>query len=101
LFEFASKKKDNDAKRKPIRKLSPKRAKQTAKYLKVRLEVLSEKPYCEVCGCPATECHHKAGRMEDKVFEKSNLLSVCRSCHERIENNKDWALANGYSENRL
>ncbi len=86
---------------KPIRKLSPRRAQQTAKYLKVRLEVLSEKPFCEVCGCAATECHHKGGRMEQKIFEKSNLLSVCRSCHQKIELNKEWALENGYSENRL
>lgn len=88
-------------KRKPIRKVSQKRAKQVAIYLKVRLEKLNEQPDCEVCGHPATECHHIGGRMEEKIHDKNNLLSVCRLCHQRIELNPEWAIKNGYSVNRL
>lgn len=86
---------------KPIRKVSHKRAKQVAIYLKVRLEKLNEQPDCEVCGHPAIEIHHKKGKIEELLYDKSNLLSVCRLCHQRIELNPEWAIKNGYSVERL
>lgn len=87
--------------RKPIRKVSKKRAKQNAVYLKVRLEHLNENPYCKVCGTSATECHHVAGRNEEMLYDKNNLISVCRTCHNRIHENVLWAKGNGYMISRL
>lgn len=85
----------------PIRKVAPKRAKQIAKYLKVRFEYLNDNPFCKVCGNSATECHHIRGKISELLHDKNNLLAVCRSCHHQIELNPDWAKERGYSANRL
>ena len=38
---------------------------------------------CEVCGCKATERHHKDGNTGNNV--RDNILIVCRSCHMKID----------------
>lgn len=42
---------------------------------------IPEDVFCEVCGQRATDCHHINGRGPDKNVI-SNLMALCRSCHE-------------------
>jgi 5-methylcytosine-specific restriction enzyme A len=49
-------------------------------------------PLCEQCEkegmtTPATEVHHKikAKDRPDLILTWTNLMSVCRSCHEKLE----------------
>lgn len=48
-------------------------------------------------GAPeATEIHHTNKRRGAMLNDQTHWLAVCRENHERIENNKAWARANGY-----
>lgn len=100
--------------RKPLPKVSKKRAVENAKYT-AKLIVFLGKPEnqkCPVTGQQTTECHHKMGRVgfADSWARINNIplllderfwLAVSRKGHERIELNPEWAKENGYSLNRL
>jgi len=89
--------------RKPIQPISDKRKKETAQYLKKRIEFL-EKPenrICPVTGKPTTEVHHKCGRVGKLYLDENYWLAVSREGHQIIELNPEWAKENGYSESRL
>lgn len=48
-------------------------------------------PLCQVCGVlPSEEVHHKIPVKVDPRLKlvPSNLLAVCRSCHERLEHGR-------------
>jgi hypothetical protein len=47
----------------------------------------------------STEVHHVAKRRGEMLNDERNWLAVCRHNHERIEQNKGWARANGYLTN--
>ena len=81
--------------------LSKRRTKQYREYSKVRKEYLEEHSYCEVCYSPATEIHHKKGKIESLLTDKNFFLAVCRNCHDWIENNPEKAKEEGYSVDRL
>lgn len=92
----------------PIKKESEKRAKENKAYKKAREEYLQEHEDCECCIQeqdqvinPATEIHHKKGRIGKRLIDKRFFLAVCRDCHEFIENNPEWAKQNGYSLQRI
>ena len=87
--------------RKPIRKVSKKRAKQNAVYLKARLEYLNEQLNCEICGNSATDIHHKKGRVEELLTDKKYFMALCRPCHQKVELNPEWAKENNYSLSRI
>ena len=85
-----------------IRKNSKKRAKQMRDYSIVRLEYLDSHPVCEVCGqAHASEIHHQAGKVGERLTDKKHFLAVCRQCHFDIETHPDWAKKKGYSISRL
>lgn len=48
---------------------------------------------------PSTEVHHKNKRRGKMLLDQTHWLAVCRENHERIEQNKAWARANGFLEN--
>jgi 5-methylcytosine-specific restriction enzyme A len=57
-------------------------------WQKLRAATLAERPLCEDClACnrltAATECHHlrKVADRPDLRLDGSNLLSLCRACH--------------------
>lgn len=79
--------------------MTKKTANRRAKYKKLRAEYFEEHPSCEVCGSPAHDIHHKRGRDGDNLF--NDFLAVCRTCHDIIEANPDWARAKGYTLSRL
>lgn len=88
-------------KRTKLNLVSNKQAKELRDYRKKREEYLNAHPNCEVCGRPATDIHHKAGRIGKLLTDILNFLAVCRPCHTRIETNPKWAKEKGYSKNRL
>lgn len=100
--------------RKPIPKVSKKRAIENAKYTVKRLEFLGkpENRICPVTGQEATDVHHKMGRVgfADQWARINNIpllldvrfwLAVSREGHNKIEMNPEWAKEKGYSQNRL
>lgn len=87
-----------------IKKVSKKMAKNNSEYSELRKLFLSKKPMCEAkihnCTLKSTDIHHKKGRGE-YYLDTTTWLSVCRSCHDWIEDNPEDAKELGFSENRL
>lgn len=90
---------------KPIRRLSKKRAAQNVLYLKKRRIFMQQNNTCQAklpsCSYWATEIHHKKGRVGILLTDDRFFLSVCRSCHDYIEENAEYAKSMGFSESRL
>jgi len=82
-------------KRTPVRKVSKKRSKENAFYLKKRMEFLIGKT-CPITGRPATEIHHMDGREHSRLIDEKNWLAVTREGHQKIHLNPQWARKNGY-----
>jgi hypothetical protein len=52
--------------------------------------MLSYKYRCHLCRAPATEVHHLTYDIATlTVFDRQNLVALCRECHVRIEYNED------------
>lgn len=85
-------------------KVSEKRMKQLNEYTEVREMFLNMEPnhFCQVDGCrnQATEIHHAKGKEGVLLLDTVYFLAVCRTCHERITRDSNWAILNGYSEKR-
>lgn len=83
-------------KRKGIRRMSTKKAKELAQYTRLRAEFMAKRPICEVCHkAKSTECHHKAGRGKNYLAVET-WLSVCGACHRQIHNRPGEARASGW-----
>lgn len=101
----------------PLRRMSKRRQSEYREYMKLRELFLWRHPRCQLWllehqvderdpyqmiiaianGCPlSTEIHHVNGRNGKNYLDTSTWLAVCRESHERIEQNKSWARANGY-----
>lgn len=87
-------------KRTPIKKISDKRKKQLSEYKKKRDAYLLRFKQCQVSDCkkPSSEVHHIKGRENDLLLEELYWMAVCRMCHQRIDNDPNWARENGYSD---
>ena len=85
-----------------IPKVSAKRKKQDAEYLKLRSRFLSEFSMCKVCvsGCTniATDIHHTyAGSNRDAFYLiQSTWIPSCRNCHSWVHNFPKEARVLGY-----
>lgn len=86
-------------KRKPIAKLSVKRVKQNAEYLKIRAKFLVGK-VCPITKKPATEVHHLRGRIGALLTDERYFLGVTRKGHQWIEEHPEEAYELGYSLKR-
>jgi len=78
-------------KRTPLRRISKKRAKQSAEYLRLRQNFMLSRPFCEAfCrngGKPrnlAVHIHHMAGREGRLLCAPEHWLPVCAECHDKI-----------------
>ena len=80
---------------------SANRKKQIKIYNSLRAEFLSKYPRCEWCKMPATEIHHKKGRMGEMLNETKYFMSVCRTCHLWIEDHPREAKEKGFTLDRL
>jgi len=94
------------AKKKPISPRSPKRIKEEAIYSTQRKIFLGERPMCEahlpgICTNHSTDVHHKMGRIGELLLNIIYWLSVCRACHDWIENHPKEAREKGFSLKRI
>lgn len=100
--------------RKPLPKISKKRAVENAKYTVAKIQFMSrpENKVCPVTGQPTTDIHHKCGRVgfADQWARTNNVtllldsrfwLAVSREGHRQIEENPGWAKEMGFSLDRL
>ena len=58
-------------------------------WKRIRDKYVSEHPFCEKCFekgvlVPAQEIHHILPLSEGGTHDKSNLISLCKSCHAKI-----------------
>lgn len=51
---------------------------------------------CQRCGAPGTETHHKAGRIGDRMWDESLLVTLCSGCHRWATENPAEAYASGW-----
>lgn len=88
--------------RKPIAPISKNRSQGLAKYRKARDKYMTNHPKCEVFGCNklANDLHHKRGRIGSLLWDPKFFMAVCRSHHNEIEENPEWAYKNNYSVKR-
>lgn len=86
--------------RKRIMPRSEKRSKEERAYLTLR-EVFLKDKICPITGQPATEIHHKKGRIGKLLCDVKYWLAVSREGHIWIENNPKEAKEKGYSLDRL
>ena len=88
-------------KRSPLRRISKKQQERLRIYSKLREEYLSEHSTCEMPQCQrrSVDIHHTKKPRATYLNAVETWMGLCRVCHSRIENNKDWARENGYLEN--
>jgi hypothetical protein len=86
-----------------MNKKSSKIEKLDALYRVLREAFLKKNPFCKArlsgCQINATDIHHKVGRGKF-MLDETTFLSVCRICHNQIEENPVMAKAMGFSESR-
>ena len=80
-----------------MRRCRSKRAKQKRTYAKLGRAWALDHPFCEVCReRPASQIHHKAGRVGEMLNKTEYWLAVCQTCHDKITANGKWAIEMGY-----
>lgn len=101
--EHRSNQSDKKIEFKPIKKLSDKRKKENAIYLREVTAFLNlpENKICPVTKGRTTEVHHMKGRIGKLLLDKRYWLAVSRKGHQRIELNPEWAKEQGFSLSRL
>jgi hypothetical protein len=88
--------------RKEIPRVSKKRKKQDAEYLKIRMDFLNENKMCQAklpgCSSFATDVHHTKGGSDraKHYLDVDSFMAVCRACHNRIHNSPAEARELGY-----
>jgi hypothetical protein len=89
--------------RKPINKKSKKMQVIDQAYTKLRKPFMEANPMCQAalhcCSGSSTDVHHKKKRGEYHLVV-STWLSVCRNCHNWIEEHPEEAIELGYSLKR-
>lgn len=92
---------------KPKTPIAPKSKKQRileSAYTKLRKPFMLEHPMCEAAleGCMhnATDVHHKKGR-GPYLLRVSTWMSVCRKCHNWIEEHPKEATEMGFRESKM
>lgn len=87
-----------------MRKYSKKRSKLNSEYSKLRKEHLESHPICQAkifdCSINSTDIHHTKGRGK-YLNDTSTWLSVCRNCHNWIEEHPEEARELGFSKIRI
>lgn len=86
-----------------MRPISPKRRSQIQYRQTLRLQHLSEMPWCEVglaghCRVTATDVHEIINRSQRSTawLEPDLFVSACRPCHAWITGRPLWAQRHGY-----
>lgn len=81
--------------RTPLRKASPKRAKDMVLYRQERDAWLQTQRSCHHCNAVGMlELHHFRGRAGSLLRDVRFWLSLCGGCHRQVYDNPKWARAN-------
>jgi len=101
--------------RKPIRRVSSKRAAQLKEYTKLRKEFMAANPICQVWldenpsalafqeygdAAASTDVHHKKSRVGKMLLDTRYWMAVSRTAHQRIHQFPKWAMEKGYILNK-
>ena len=89
--------KKQKAKAKKIKPRSSKRAQEERSYSVLRKLFLENHKRCERCGSPATDVHHKAGRIGKMLLFIKYWMAICRPCHDHITKYSKEAIEQGWS----
>ena len=82
--------------RKPIRRVSAKRAVQLKEYKLKRDVFLTLHDVCACCGDDtASDIHHSRGKIGRLLNETKYWFALCRRCHRQVTDNPIWARAKG------
>jgi hypothetical protein len=84
--------------KKPIKKVSDKRAKQNRAYLLVKARYMIDHLDCEFEGCnkPMKDIHHRKGRHNGRLLDARFFMSICREHHLWVHNFPIKAKEKGY-----
>ncbi len=55
-------------------------------YLKAFDYTIADNIMCEVCNAPAVDIHHVIYKSQGGTDEASNLIALCRYCHNKAHN---------------
>lgn len=87
-----------------MRRNTPKRAKQEREYAKLRRQFLDANPWCQYpleCGEPATEVHHRKGRVGALLLNMLHWSALCHDHHRYVTEHPQHAYELGISERRV
>lgn len=86
-------------KRKPIKKVAEKRAKQLTQYSRLKAQYIAIHQICEVptCNKQAVDIHHQRSRTNENLLDTNYWMSICRQHHIYYTENSKEAIENGYS----
>jgi hypothetical protein len=87
--------------KKPIAPRSHKRSQEERVYTGKRVIFMLEHPMCQanisgLCTHRSTDVHHKAGRVGSLLLDEQLWMSVCRVCHQWIEEHPIEATEQGW-----
>lgn len=88
----------------PVRRVSAKRARANRRYTVLRRDYLTAHPRCEFpggCVQPATEIHHKAGRVGPLLLDVGHWAPLCHAHHAWTTEHPALAVEMGVSERRV
>lgn len=86
-----------------MRPNTPKRQRQMRRYYALRAEYLEAHPWCSFplgCDQPATEIHHRRGRIGELLTDTRYWSGLCHSDHAWVTNHPRDAYELGISERR-
>lgn len=78
-----------------MRFATKKRAKDNKAYTIQRRIYLSHHPKCWWCSAPATDIHHKLGRVGKMLNDETHWAALCRGCHDKAHKDRVWAVLVG------
>lgn len=92
--------------RKPVKKVSSKRAVANRIYSAKRKAFLKAKPWCEICVVEdtgatgrvsgASDVHHVCGRLSGNFLDEKTWMAVCRRHHDWIHSHPSKAREKGW-----
>lgn len=87
-----------------MRRNTPKRARQEREYAKLRKTFIEANPWCGwplECGEPATEVHHRRGRVGALLTDPRYFAALCHDHHRYATEHPAIAYELGVSERRV
>jgi hypothetical protein len=89
-----------------MRAVALKRARQLCAYRTLRDAFLAERPLCEFpswpcCSQPATDVHHRRGRVGALLLDVTKWSALCRAHHSWVTEHPKAAVELGISELRV